>query len=190
MEILTKNLKKTIRSKADEELYDILYAHSQDYTLEALGAAWDEFRHRQLDAPPISRIAASADKALKERAAPYIQFRVGEITYRVSCKEGLTAGSPGENFEGTTKTQITIALLVDEERVFEFEMKKVVRYTPEMPFFSETMGEVTSFIDGPWVTAVPELLQKIIAHENSVLYERQAPQLQHKLREDMKRFGL
>ena len=121
---------------------------------------------------------------------PKIQFRVGEVRYGVVYKEGVTEGQPNSNFEGMSKTAVKLALEVDEERVFEFDMKKVVRYTPEMPFFSETMGEVTSFIEGAWVNDVTELLQNIKAHVRSVGGKRQAPRIQQKLREDMKRFGL
>jgi hypothetical protein len=119
-----------------------------------------------------------------------IQFRVGEVRYGVFYKEGLTEGRPNSNFEGMSKTAVTLALEVDEKRVFDFEMKKVVLYTPEMPFFSETMGEVTSFIEGAWVNDVTDLLRNIKAHVRSVGDKQQAPRKQQKLREDMKRFGL
>jgi uncharacterized protein involved in cysteine biosynthesis len=52
------------------------------------------------------------------------------------------------------------------------------------------MGNVTSFIEGPWVTDVAELVKKMEAHKKSVQDKRQAPKLQEKLRQDMKRFGL
>jgi hypothetical protein len=126
----------------------------------------------------------------------HIQFHVEEITYRVIFKEG-----PGEResdwgsgrrrrFDETTTTPITLALEADNKRVFEFEMKKIVTCTPDMPIFHEIMGDVTSFIEGPWVTDVPELLQKIKAHQKSVRDKRRAPQLEQELRADMKRFWL
>jgi hypothetical protein len=114
----------------------------------------------------------------------YVQFRLGDIMYRVFYTQGPTLG------EHDQKTQIAMGLSVDEERVFDFEFTKTVAYTPEMPLFSERMGEVTRFIEGPWVTTIPELLQKIKAYENSMRDERQAPEVQRRLREDMKRFGL
>ena len=119
-----------------------------------------------------------------------IQFHVGEIRYGLVYKEGVTEGRPNSNFEGVSKTAMKLTLEVDEKRVFEFDMKKVVRHTPDMPFFSEIMDEVTSFIEGAWVKDVPELLQSIKAHVRSVGDKRQAPRTQQKLREDMKRFGL
>jgi hypothetical protein len=126
----------------------------------------------------------------------HIQFCIGETTYRLVYKEG-----PQEResdwvprrrgiLDETTITPATLALQVDGARVFDFKIQKSVSYTPEMPIFDETMGEITSFIEGPWVTDVAELLQKIRLHEKAVWDKRQAPKLQQKLREDMKRFGL
>lgn len=69
-------------------------------------------------------------------------------------------------------------------------MKKTVQYTPDMPLFNEYMGNVTRFIEGTWVTTIGELLQGIKEHAKSVRDKRQAPRVQQKLREDMKRFGL
>ena len=43
------------RGKTDKELYDILYAHPQDYTLDAIQAAKEEFASRRLDAQDRAR---------------------------------------------------------------------------------------------------------------------------------------
>jgi len=126
----------------------------------------------------------------------HIQFCVGETMYSVIYKEGPVQresdwGSRRRDiYDETTTTPVTLALRADEKCVFDFKMKRTVRYTPDMPLFSEIMGDVTSFIEGPWVTDVAELLQKIKAHEKGVRDKRQAPKLEQKLREDMKRFGL
>ncbi|HXY52038.1 MAG TPA: hypothetical protein VEI01_21505 [Terriglobales bacterium] len=58
------------------------------------------------------------------------------------------------------------------------------------PFFDEYLGNVTRFIEGTWVTTIGDLQQGIREHEISVRDKRQAPKMQQKLREDMKRFGL
>lgn len=63
----SEDLKETMRSKTDEELYLLLRVHSQDYTPEAIKAASEEFTHRQLDGPTMNRIVAVADKALEQR---------------------------------------------------------------------------------------------------------------------------
>src|ERR1017187_5455709 len=63
-----EDLRQTIRAKTDEELYLLLRVHSQNYTLQALTVASEEFRRRQLDEPTMSRIMAVADKALDEKS--------------------------------------------------------------------------------------------------------------------------
>ena len=56
-----------MRAKTDEELYLLLRVHSQEYTLEALTIANEEFRRRQLDESTINRIMAAAEKTLEEK---------------------------------------------------------------------------------------------------------------------------
>ena len=68
METSSDNLQETMRSKTDEELYLLLRVHSQDYSLQALSVASEEFQRRQLDEQTISRITASAEKALEEKS--------------------------------------------------------------------------------------------------------------------------
>ena len=52
------------------------------------------------------------------------------------------------------------------------------------------MGEIASFIEGPWVVDLPEIEKKIKLHEKGVRDKRNAPRVQQKLQEDMKKFGL
>ena len=124
------------------------------------------------------------------------QFRVGQITYRVIYEEGKEKcrsdwGSRRRSgYDETRTTPITLALDIDEKRVFDFEMSRSITSTPDEPIFSESMGNVTSFIEGSWVTNIADLVQKIEAHEKSIWDKRRAPKLEEKLREDMKRFGL
>lgn len=49
-------------SKTDEELYDILFIHSQDYTRDATESAGAEFRRRNSETPPPSSVAADVEK--------------------------------------------------------------------------------------------------------------------------------
>lgn len=53
-----EELKKAMRDKTDEELYLLLQVNTQDFTIEAIEAARDEFRRRQLDELRMSRVAA------------------------------------------------------------------------------------------------------------------------------------
>jgi hypothetical protein len=131
-----------------------------------------------------------------EISGSVVQFRVGQITYRVIYKEGPEERSSDWGsrrrsiYDETRTTPITIALNIDEKRVFDFEMKQSITSTPDEPIFREHMGSVTGFIDGSWVTGLTELLQRIEEHEKSVCDKRRAPKVEEKLLEDMKRFGL
>jgi hypothetical protein len=65
----SENLKEMMSGKTDQELYDILHAHSQDYTPEAIEVAKEEFHHRQLDATTISTVATAVEKAREKEDA-------------------------------------------------------------------------------------------------------------------------
>lgn len=49
-------------NKTDEELYDILYIHPEDYTRAAIEAAGEEFSRRKLDAPTPNSVAEVREK--------------------------------------------------------------------------------------------------------------------------------
>lgn len=66
----SENLKDIMGGKTDEELYDILFSHSQDYTQAAVEAARVEFSHRQLDAPTLSSIEEIVEKVRENEEAP------------------------------------------------------------------------------------------------------------------------
>ena len=122
----------------------------------------------------------------------YFQFRIGETTYKLVYKEGQQesesdwwSGRRGRTDE-TITTLIKVAFEVDEKVVIDFKVRHSVIYGPDMPYFSDTMGEIAAFIEGPWVTVVGDLLQGLRLHEKTVRDKRQAP----RLKEEMKRFGL
>jgi hypothetical protein len=77
-------------------------------------------------------------------------------------------------------------LSVDDQRVFKFEIRRSTRYLDDGLAWNDDMGEITWFIEGPWVQELPELLKRIRAHEKSVRDQRSAP----KLEAMKKRFGL
>jgi hypothetical protein len=60
---------ETISSKSDEDLYDILFIHSQDYTRDTIEAAGEEFRRRNLDAPAHSDVVADIKKVRETEEA-------------------------------------------------------------------------------------------------------------------------
>jgi hypothetical protein len=53
------DLKRVMANKTDEELYDVLYGHSGDYTLDAIEAAKQEFNSRNLNAPTLNTISTA-----------------------------------------------------------------------------------------------------------------------------------
>jgi hypothetical protein len=91
---------------------------------------------------------------------------------------------------GTSITDARLGLKMNERLVFEFKLRRTVTDTEDMPIFDDSLGEVTAFIEGPWVTVISELLQKVEQHQRALWEKRRAPRVQEKLREDMKRFGV
>jgi hypothetical protein len=177
---IERRSKRAMDLKLRETLWTLYYWHLRSY-------AENLKKDPELIYPEI--------RAALEISDAHIQFHVGESTYTVIYKEGPVECESdwrrhGNYDDERRTTPVTLVLKIDEKRVFEFEVKKTVTDTRDGPLFNEFMGDVTSFIEGPWVTNVVELLQKIEAHEKSVRDKRQAPKLQERLREDMKRFGL
>jgi hypothetical protein len=128
-----------------------------------------------------------------EISGDHILFRIRGASYVLACKEK----SKERQLWGSRRLEdevdvmhAALTLEVDGKLVFDFEVRKMVTYTPDWPIFDDTMGEINSFIDGLWVAIVPELLERIRRHEKSVWEGRNAPRIQQKLEEDMKRLGL
>lgn len=61
MKLSSEELKQAILSKTNEELYDVLYVHSRDYTSEALEIAKREFLARGVDADNLTQLSSAAD---------------------------------------------------------------------------------------------------------------------------------
>jgi hypothetical protein len=82
------------------------------------------------------------------------QFRIGETSYRLVYEE-----KPAEKsrWEDETTTPMKFMLDVDAKRVFEFEMKRSITYTSDMPIFNESMGYIASFIEGHGSWTFPKL---------------------------------
>jgi len=179
-EEIERRRKRAIDLKLRETLWTLYYWHLRSY-------AENLKKDPEMIYPEIREALEISDT--------HIQFHVGESTYTVIYKEGPVECESdwrrhGNYDDERRTTPVTLVLKIDEKRVFEFEVKKTVTDTRDGPLFDESMGNVTSFIEGPWVTDVAELVQKMNAHKKSVRDKRQAPKLQEKLREDMKRFGL
>ena len=176
---IERRKKRAMDLKLRETLWSIYYSHLSRYAEQLKEDP--EWLY-----PEVREILAISDSD--------IQFRVEETTYRLIYKEGPkeTESDWGSRRRGLldemTITPATLTLEVDGGRVFEFNIQKTDFNTSIWP--RHDMGEITSFIEGPWVIGVVDLLQKIRMHEKAVREKRQAPERQQKLREDMKRFGL
>src|SRR5271166_977140 len=62
MSLSRVDLEQTMSRKTDDELYDVLYAHRQDYSVDAIEVASNEFRRRRLDAPEPETTDRSAER--------------------------------------------------------------------------------------------------------------------------------
>ena len=118
-----------------------------------------------------------------------VEFSLRQSIYRIVYTEGPkvrreTLGR-GELF-GESIVPAILDLSVDDQRVFKFEIRRSTRYLDEGLAWNDDMGDITWFIEGPWVQELPELLKRIRAHEKSVRDRRSAP----KLEAMKKRFGL
>jgi hypothetical protein len=132
---------------------------------------------------PEVRQTISASPALTE-------FLFGECRYRFTCVEGKTEEEENWSGDRETTTPITIGLVANGELVFEFSLKKTVTYTPDFPDFRERLGNITAFVEGPWVSAVAKMQEEFDAHAKAVREKRDAPRLRKQLENEMKKFGL
>lgn len=120
-------------------------------------------------------------------------FRAGDTFYMVSYKEGNSETRKerwlGRELERTTTTPATISLWANGASSFSFYMSREVRAARDMVYFSERMGTVLGFIEGPWVHEIAGLVQRIQQHERAVREERDSPRRVQLLQAEMKRFG-
>jgi len=119
-----------------------------------------------------------------------VEFRFEGNAYKLRYVEGEKKYSKSWDNNHITTTPGTITFGVDGYRVFEFRAEKTIESTPDFPTMDERMGDVTAFIEGPWVSVVPELLRKLEAHSKGVYEKRNAPMRQKQLDDEMTRFGL
>jgi hypothetical protein len=63
-------MRLAMANKTDEELYDILYVHSGDYTTDALESAREEFVGRKLDASTLGGLCTTTEVLLQREAEP------------------------------------------------------------------------------------------------------------------------
>jgi hypothetical protein len=158
---------------------------------------WSLFRrHLEGYAETLKEDPAIIYPVLKETIAienDHYRFTIGRFKYELIYKPGKEekdAYGPHKWDDETVRTPILFSLLVDDGLVFGFNMTKSVQYTPERPLFDEYMGDVTAFIEGPWVAEFLGIETLLDRHRKTVWDERSAPKREQELLDDMKRFGM
>jgi len=114
-----------------------------------------------------------------------IQFCLATTLYRLRYSRGREERDRwgGDN---TVSTHALVNLYVEDNEVFAFSLRTSVTYTPEMPLFDTYMGEISCFIEGPWVKEIPALVKRLAEHKKAVWDRRNTP----RLNAEMKNFGL
>lgn len=171
---IERRKKRAIDLKIREVLWSLYHSHFSRY---------EAFIHEdpELVCPEVSESIKISDQS--------IEFSLRQSIYRIVYTEGpkvrREAPRKGELF-GESMVPALLDLSVDDQRVLKFEIKRSTRYLVDGPARNDDMGDITWFIEGPWVQELPELLKRITAHEKSVRDRRSIP----KLEAMKKRFGL
>jgi hypothetical protein len=110
-----------------------------------------------------------------------VRFSIAQTTFVLTYKE--SAVSPD------TKRG-TLVLKLNAENVFEFSVDKTTEFGEFEPIFTERLGEVVRFIEGPWIVDVIGFWREVNAHSDSVWKERNNPREAKEIEDLKKRFGL
>jgi hypothetical protein len=119
-------------------------------------------------------------------------FCIGETQFELIYKE-TRVSHDSHGRRSLPEAEIadgTVALTVNGKSVFDFDTRKTTTYYECGPAFDEHMGEVTRFIDGPWVTEIVDFLAAIETHQEEVRKKRSARREARELDAMKKRFGL
>lgn len=123
------------------------------------------------------------------RSGDSYEFKFKESTYHLQCKKGKHERDRYGGDDSTT-THMTFALKVDGNLVYEFDMRRTVVYGPDSPDFSESFGNISAFIEGPWMADIDELQAAMRGYTQQVYKQRNAPKVATQLQQDIKKFGL
>src|SRR5271155_5507167 len=104
------------------------------------------------------------------------RFPLGQAASKLTYRKGKVSSEDCGGTEFTT-THGTVTVKLNDDSVFEFEVAETVEYFRDAPGFSERLGEIAIFIEGPWVTEIAEFVQKVNATrktlgKNGMLLER------------------
>jgi hypothetical protein len=171
---IERRKKRAMDLRIREVLWSLYHSHLSHY---------EAFVHEdpELLCPDVRESIKISDKC--------VEFPLRQSVYRIVYTEGPkirheTLGR-GELLAESIVPAI-LDLSVDDQRVFKFEIRRSTRYLEDGPVWNDDMGDISWFIEGPWVQELPELLKRISAHEKSVRDRRSIP----KLEAMKKRFGL
>lgn len=120
------------------------------------------------------------------------RFRIGQANFELIYKETkVSQESYGRrNMLEMETVEGTLALVVDCENVFDCDVCKTTTYTEFEPLFDERLGEVTRFIEGPWIKEITDFLVAIEAHKGTVSKRHREAYEAKELESMKKRFGL
>ena len=171
---IERRKKRAMDLKIREVLWSLYHSHLSRY---------ETFIHEdpELICPEVRESIKIFDKG--------IEFSLSQSIYRIVYTEGpkIRRETPGKGeLLGETIVPAMLDLSVDDQRVMKFEIKRSTRFLEDGPAWNDDMGDISWFIEGPWVQELPELLKRIRAHEKSVRDRRSIP----KLEAMKKRFGL
>jgi|ERR1035437_3091694 hypothetical protein len=123
------------------------------------------------------------------RASESSEFRFKDQAYTLICRHGK---DENDRFGGddSRTTPMNFKLKFNGDLVFEFDMRRIVTYGRDGPDFYESFGNISAFIEGPWVADIEELDRAMWAHRQQVYKQRNAPKEAARLKQDMKKFGL
>lgn len=117
------------------------------------------------------------------------EFSLNQSLYRFVYSEGPPHKSEylgrGELSERTT-VSATLALHVESDPVFQFEIRRSTSYLDDGPVSKDDVGAITCFMEGRWIEELQGLMERIREHEKSVANRLNSP----KLEEMKKRFGI
>jgi hypothetical protein len=121
------------------------------------------------------------------------KFALGQTRFHIISKEQPAPEMeylPPGAFEPDECTRGALSLRVNDQKVFKFERWRSTAFQYEGPVVTDHLGEITSFIEGPWVTELADLLREIEAHRRSVQDKREASKKTQELEDLQKRFGV
>jgi hypothetical protein len=150
--------------------------------------------HLQTHARSIAREPGSILPALKETLTikdNRYSFRIGESPYELIYTQGKDQTDGYANWEDrTTKTPLQLSIECGCRLVFEFKMTKTVRNGEDGPLFSEQLGEITAFTEGPWVADFTAFVHEVDQYRREYWAKQNAERLARKAQSERKRFGL